>query len=88
MENNNLENIIKDIDDIINNNLKGNDHYFYNLAKVNKQVALISVELIKTIKDLDNQNSKLEKTNIKLQWTMAVLTVVTIILTLVTLFKR
>jgi len=41
-----------------------------------------------TIVSLDSQNEKLNKTNIRLQWSMVGLTVATIILSIITLFKH
>lgn len=88
MDDENLNKIIAEMDESINQHLKGNDHYFYHLAKVNKQSAVAIIELIKTVRRLDGQNSKLEKTNVRLQWTMVALTIVTTILTIITIIKH
>ncbi len=45
-------------------------------------------KLSQTIISLDKQNQDLEKTNIRLQWSMIGLTIATVILAILTLFKH
>jgi len=80
MDNTELNKLAEEVDSIVGGNYKTHEVTARNHAKIQSLLVKTNIELIKTIRDLDSKNSKLQN---QVKW----LSVIAVLASVIALFK-